>query len=165
MANEFDFIIIGSGTAGSLLAKRLSQDPATSVALIEAGPPDRNPFIHIPAGFMKTMTNPTINWLYETEPSPHSGARPIKQPRGKTLGGSSSINGHIYNRGQRSDYDVWAQLGNRGWDYASVLPYFKRGEKRVGTADPRFRGTDGEFAVTDLHWDHPLCEAFIDGAL
>jgi choline dehydrogenase len=165
MTNEFDFIIIGSGTAGSLLAKRLSQDPANSVALIEAGPPDRHPFIHIPAGFMRIMTNPAINWLYETEPSQGTGGRSIKQPRGKTLGGSSSINGHIYNRGQRTDYDVWAQLGNRGWDYASVLPYFKRGEKRVGDADHRFRGTDGEFAVTDLHWDHPLCEAFIDGAV
>jgi len=165
MANEFDFIIIGSGTAGSLLAKRLSQDPANSVALIEAGPADRNPFIHIPAGFMKTMTNPAINWLYETQGSHGTANRSIKQPRGKTLGGSSSINGHIYNRGQRTDYDVWAQMGNRGWDYASVLPYFKRGEKRIGAADSRFRGSDGEFAVTDLHWDHPLCEAFIDGAV
>ena len=165
MPNEFDFIIIGSGTAGSLLAKRLSQDPANRVALIETGPPDHNPLIHIPAGFMKTMTNPTINWLYETEPSAGTNGRSIKQPRGKTLGGSSSINGHIYNRGQRTDYDVWAQMGNRGWDYASVLPYFKRGEKRVGDADARFRGTDGEFAVTDLQWDHPLCEAFIEGAL
>ena len=165
MSNEFDFIIIGSGTAGSLLAKRLSQDPGNSVALIEAGPPDHNPFIHIPAGFMKTMTNPAINWLYETEPCAGTNGRSIKQPRGKTLGGSSSINGHIYNRGQRTDYDVWAQMGNRGWDYASVLPYFKRGEKRLGDADTRFRGTDGEFAVTDLHWNHPLCEAFIDGAL
>ena len=164
MSDTFDYVIIGSGTAGSVLAKRLSEDPGSTVAVIEAGPPDLHPFIHIPAGFMYTMTNPALNWLYETQPSEGTAGRSIKQPRGKTLGGSSSINGHIYNRGQRMDYDQWAQMGNRGWDYASVLPYFKRGERRIGDADPTFRGQDGEFAVTDLDWRHPLCEAFIEGA-
>jgi len=164
MPDTFDYVIIGSGTAGSVLAKRLSEDPAITVALVEAGPRDRNPFIHLPAGFMKTMTDPTINWLYETVPGEGTAGRAIKQPRGKTLGGSSAINGHIYNRGARLDYDLWAQMGNRGWSYASVLPYFKRGERRIGDGDDTFRGRDGEFTVTDLDWHHPLCEAFIEGA-
>jgi choline dehydrogenase len=164
MADEFDYVIIGAGTAGCVLAKRLSEDPRSRVALIEAGPPDINPMIHVPAGFIKTITNPKVNWLYETEPSQGTAGRSIKQPRGKTLGGSSAINGHIYNRGQRSDYDVWAQMGNRGWSYAEVLPYFKRGERRIGDGDDTFRGRDGEFTVTDLDWTHPLCEAFIAGA-
>lgn len=164
MADEFDFVIVGSGTAGSVLAKRLSEDPATTVAVIEAGPPDLNPMIHIPAGFMKMFSDPRTNWLYETQPSQGTAGRSIKQPRGKTLGGSSAINGHIYNRGQRADYDVWAQSGNRGWSYAEVLPYFKRGERRIGGGDARFRGAHGEFAVTDLDWHHPLCDAFIAGA-
>ena len=165
MSDTFDYVIIGSGTAGGLLANRLSADPANTVALIEAGPPDTNPYIHIPAGFMKTMADPAVNWLYETEPSEGTAGRAIKQPRGKTLGGSSAINGHIYNRGSRLDYDLWSQLGNRGWDYASVLPYFKRSERRVGDGDDTFRGRDGEFTVTDLEWKHPLCEAFIEGAV
>ncbi len=165
MSDTFDFVIVGSGTAGGVLARRLSEDPAHTVALIEAGPPDRNPFIHIPAGFMKTMADPAVNWLYETEPSQGTAGRAIKQPRGKTLGGSSAINGHIYNRGQRLDFDVWAQMGNRGWSYAQVLPYFKRGERRIGDGDPTFRGFDGEFAVTDLDVHYPLCEAFIEGAV
>jgi len=164
MADEFDYVIIGAGTAGCVLAKRLSENPAHTVALIEAGPADLNPMIHIPAGFMKTYGDPTVNWLYETEPSAGTGGRPIKQPRGKTLGGSSAINGHIYNRGQRADYDVWAQMGNRGWSYAEVLPYFKRSERRIGDADDTFRGRDGEFTITDLDWKDPLCEAFIAGA-
>jgi len=164
MADEFDYVIIGAGTAGCVLAKRLSENPAHTVALVEAGPADVNPMIHIPAGFMKTYADPNVNWLYETEPSAGTAGRPIKQPRGKTLGGSSSINGHIYNRGQRADYDVWAQMGNRGWSYAEVLPYFKRSERRIGNADDTFRGRDGEFAITDLDWKDPLCEAFIAGA-
>jgi choline dehydrogenase len=164
MSDEFDFVVVGSGTAGAVLAKRLSEDPANSVAVIEAGPPDLNPMLHVPAGFMKVMTDPRVNWLYETEPSEGTAGRAIKQPRGKTLGGSSSINGHVYNRGQRQDYDLWAQLGNRGWSYAEVLPYFKRGERRIGPGDDRFRGRDGEFVVTDLDWSHPMCDAFVAGA-
>ena len=148
-----------------MLARRLSEDPTNTVAVIEAGPPDLNPWIHVPAGFMKTMTNPTVNWLYQYQPSEGTAGRTINQPRGKTLGGSSSINGHVYNRGARLDYDLWAQMGNRGWGYASVLPYFKRSERRVGPGDSTFRGQEGEFAVTDLDWRDPLCEAFIDGAV
>ena len=164
VAETFDYVIIGAGSAGSVITARLSEQPDTSVCVLEAGPPDRNPFIHIPAGFMKTMVNPAINWLYQTEPSAGTGGRRIGQPRGKTLGGSGSINGHVYNRGQSMDYNVWAQLGNRGWGYADVLPYFKRTERRIGDGDDRFRGRDGEFVVENLRWQHPLLDAFIAGA-
>ncbi|MCH9673313.1 MAG: GMC family oxidoreductase N-terminal domain-containing protein [Gammaproteobacteria bacterium] len=165
MSEIFDYIIIGSGSAGSVLANRLSEDPSASVCVLEAGPRDLHPFIHIPAGFMKTMVNPSVNWMYQMEPSAGTSGRSIAQPRGKTLGGSSSINGHIYNRGQRMDFNVWAQRGNRGWSYADVLPYFRRSERRVGDGDNDFRGRDGNFVVTDLDWRHPLCEAFIEGAV
>ncbi|MEM7252137.1 MAG: GMC family oxidoreductase N-terminal domain-containing protein [Pseudomonadota bacterium] len=163
--DTFDYIIIGSGSAGSVLANRLSEDGAHTVCILEAGPRDLNPFLHIPAGFMKTLVNPRVNWMYQMAPSEGSAGRSIAQPRGKTLGGSSSINGHIYNRGQRMDFNVWAQRGNRGWSYADILPYFKRNERRVGEGDDDFRGRDGNFVVTDLPWRHPLCEAFIEGAV
>jgi len=164
LADTFDYVIVGAGSAGCILANRLSADGANSVCLLEAGPPDWNPYIHIPAGFIKTLTNPKVNWLYEAEPSHWTGGRTIGVPRGKTLGGSSSINGHIYNRGQRMDFDSWAQRGNRGWGYADVLPYFRRCEQRIGAADDTFRGRDGNLQVTDLNYQHPLCEAFMAGA-
>ena len=160
----FDFVVVGTGTAGATLVNRLSADGRYRVCALEAGGRDWNPFIHIPAGFMKTMTDPSVNWLYEAEPSEGTAGRRIAQPRGKTFGGSSSINGHLYNRGQRMDFDTWAQRGNRGWSYADVLPYFKRSECRIGPGDDRYRGRDGEFVVEDLDWRHPLCEAFIAGA-
>ena len=163
MSDSFDYIIIGAGSAGSVLANRLSADSSVTVCVLEAGPPDIHPFIHIPAGFMKTLVNPSVNWLYETVPSEGTAGRKIATPRGKTLGGSSSINGHIYNRGQRADFDTWAQFGNRGWGYADILPYFKRTERRLGNGDDTFRGRDGGLTVTDIDWIHPLCEAFIDG--
>ncbi|MEZ5857362.1 MAG: GMC family oxidoreductase N-terminal domain-containing protein, partial [Hyphomicrobiaceae bacterium] len=121
MADTFDYIIVGAGSAGCILANRLSADGQHSVCLLEAGPPDWHPYIHIPAGFLKTLTNPSVNWLYQSEPGPGIGGRAVAVPRGKTLGGSSSINGHIYNRGQRMDFDSWAQQGNRGWGYFDVL--------------------------------------------
>ena len=164
MVDSFDYIIVGAGSAGSVLANRLSAGDAT-VCLLEAGPPDRNPWIHIPAGFMKTLTNPKVNWLYESEPSEGTAGRRVYAPRGKTLGGSSSINGHVYNRGQRMDFDSWAQLGNRGWGYADVLPYFKRSERRIGPADEGYHGQDGELTVTDIDRNDPICDAFIDGAV
>ncbi|HCP01634.1 MAG TPA: choline dehydrogenase, partial [Rhodospirillaceae bacterium] len=164
MADEFDYIIVGTGSAGSILANRLSAGDATVCAL-EAGPPDRNPWIHIPAGFTRTLTNPKVNWLFESEPSAGTAGRPVYVPRGKTLGGSSSINGHIYNRGQRMDYDSWAQEGNRGWGYADILPYFKRSERRIGGGDTEFRGRDGELPVTDIDGPEPICEAFIASAV
>ncbi|MEQ9642272.1 MAG: GMC family oxidoreductase N-terminal domain-containing protein [Alphaproteobacteria bacterium] len=163
---SFDYVIIGAGSAGSVLANRLTQDPNTSVLVLEAGPPDRNLFIHMPAGFIKTYHNKAINWAYEQEAGPYTDGRKIYAPRGKTLGGSSSINGHIYNRGQRADFDTWAQQGNRGWGYADVLPYFRRMENRHDDkADATFRGKGGELDITDIDWIHPLCEAFIEGAV
>ena len=163
---SFDYVIVGAGSAGSVLANRLSEDGKASVCVLEAGPSDWHPFIHIPAGFMYTLVNPQVNWLYTSEPSEWTGGRRIAAPRGKTLGGSSSINGHIYNRGQRLDFDGWAQRGNRGWGYADVLPYFRRTEQRIAPeADDTFRGRDGNLPITDLDWRDPLCEAFIEGAV
>lgn len=160
--DSFDYVIVGAGSAGSVLASRLTEDGTATVCVLEAGPPDWSPYIHIPAGFMKTMVDPAVNWLYDQEPSYWTGGRRIKAPRGKALGGSSSINGHIYNRGQRMDFDGWAQRGNHGWGYADVLPYFRRTEKREG-GDDTFRGRDGKLVVTDIDWRHPLCDAFIEG--
>src|SRR5215471_12670786 len=161
----YDYVIIGAGSAGSVLANRLTADGKATVCLLEAGPRDWHPYIHIPAGFIKTYHDPRVNWLYSMEPGAWTGGRRILAPRGKTLGGSSSINGHIYNRGQAMDFDTWAQLGNRGWGYADVLPYFRRMERRIGDGDPVFRGREGALAVTDIDWRHPLCDAFIEGAV
>ena len=163
--DTFDYVIVGAGSAGSVLANRLSEDAGTSLCVLEAGPADWHPYIHLPAGFIKTFYNTSINWCYSQEPGDWTAGRRIFSPRGKTLGGSSSINGHIYNRGQRQDFDTWAQLGNRGWGYADVLPYFKRLERRVGDGDPTYRGRDGNLTVTDIDWHDPLCEAFIAGAV
>lgn len=163
--DRFDYVIIGAGSAGCVLTSRLSEDPNTSVCVLEAGPRDWHPYIHLPAGFIKTFHMKSINWAYQQEVGPYTGGRSIYAPRGKTLGGSSSINGHIYNRGQRMDFDTWAQMGNRGWGYADVLPYFKRLEKRVGEGDDTFRGRDGNLTVTTMDWRDPLCEAFMEGAV
>ncbi len=167
--DSFDYVVIGAGSAGSVLASRLSEDEKVTVCVLEAGPSDWHPFIHIPAGFMYTLVNPRVNWLYSSEPSEWTAGRRIAAPRGKTLGGSSSINGHIYNRGQRLDFDGWAQRGNRGWGYADVLPYFRRTERRMveapAEADETFRGRQGNLPITDLEWRDPLCEAFIEGAV
>lgn len=162
--DTFDYIIIGAGSAGCVLANRLTEDASISVCLLEAGPPDTNPMIHIPAGFMKTFYDTTVNWCYEQEPGPYTAGRRIYAPRGKTLGGSSSINGHIINRGQRSDFDHWGQLGNRGWSYQDILPYFKRMERRVGPADETYRGREGYLPVTTQDYRHPLADLFIQGA-
>ena len=161
--DTFDYVIVGAGSAGSVLANRLSADGKHTVCVLEAGPRDWHPFIHIPAGFIKTISDGSVNWLYETVPTEWTAGRNIKQPRGKTLGGSSSINGHIYNRGNRLDYDNWAQRGNLGWGYADVLPYFKKSENRVGSGDDLFRGRGGPLTVTDIDWSHPLTDAFIEG--
>jgi choline dehydrogenase len=146
-----------------VLAARLSEDPSVTVAVLEAGGADRNPWIHIPLGYGKTFADPRINWCYETEPVPELGGRRIFWPRGKVLGGSSSINGLLYVRGQAADYDHWRQLGNAGWSYADVLPYFRRSEHRMGPTNA-WHGTDGELAVSDVAGGHPLSEAFIAAA-
>jgi len=136
-----DYVIIGGGSAGCVLAARLSEDPRITVTLLEAGGEDRNPLIHIPAGYIKTMVNPAMNWMFDTEPDAASGNRPIAMPRGKVLGGSSAINAMLYVRGQAADYDGWAQRGNNGWSYQDVLPYFRKAENcEFGEDEYRARG-------------------------
>ena len=163
MSEGIDYIIVGAGSAGCVLAARLSEDPATRVLLLEAGPPDRSIWIHLPIGYGKTMWSPTYNWCYHTDPDPNMNDRRIYWPRGKTLGGSSSINGLIYIRGQREDFDQWAALGNQGWGYDDVLPYFIKSEhNQRGSSD--FHGGGGPLKVSDIGAKHELIEAFIDGA-
>ena len=163
--DTFDYVIVGAGSAGCVLANRLSEDAGVTVCVLEAGPRDWHPYIHLPAGFIKTFYDPKINWCYSQEPGPGTAGRRIFAPRGKTLGGSSSINGHIYNRGQHQDFDTWAQLGNRGWGYPDVLPYFRRLERRIGEGEDAYRGRDGGLTVTDIGWSDALCDAFIAGAV
>ena len=163
MHQEFDYIVVGAGSAGCVLAARLSEDPATRVLLLEAGPPDRSLWIHLPIGYGKTMWSDTYNWRFETDPDPNMNSRRIYWPRGKTLGGSSSINGLIYIRGQREDFDHWATLGNGGWGWSSVLPYFVKSEgNERGASD--CHGGSGPLKVSDIGASHPLIEAFIAGA-
>ncbi|MCB1359450.1 MAG: GMC family oxidoreductase N-terminal domain-containing protein, partial [Maritimibacter sp.] len=132
---EFDYVIVGAGSAGCVLANRLSADGRHRVALVEAGGRDSYPWIHIPVGYFRTMGNPRTDWRYETEPDPGLNGRALKWPRGKVLGGSSSINGLLYVRGQPQDYDHWRQLGNTGWGWSDVLPLFRRSESYAG-GDP-----------------------------
>jgi choline dehydrogenase len=163
--DEFDYIIVGAGAAGSILANRLSEDSSVRVCVLEAGPRDRNPWIHIPAGFTKTLTDPSVTWQFSTEPGENTAGRRIPTIQGRTLGGSSSVNGMIYNRGQPGDLDSWAQRGNRGWGYADCLPYYMKTERRVGFGDPERRGRAGGLPVTDMDWMHPISEAFIQGCV
>ena len=163
--DTFDYVIVGAGAAGCVLANRLTADGVTTVCVLEAGPPDRNPYIHIPAGFIKTLFDPSCTWQFKTEPTERTGGRPISTTQGRTLGGGSSVNGMIYNRGQPADFDSWAQRGNRGWGYADVLPYFRRSEQRIGLADDSVRGREGGIPITDMDWLHPVSEAFIQGCI
>ena len=163
MEQEVDYVIVGAGSAGCVLANRLSFDPRNSVVLLEAGGPDTNPWIHVPVGYFKTMHNPELDWCYRTEPDPNVAGRRIDWPRGKVLGGSSSLNGLLYVRGQRQDYDRWAELGNRGWSYAHVLPYFKKSEDQERGADA-YHGVGGPLKVSDLRLRRPIADHFIAAA-
>ncbi len=160
---SYDFIVVGAGSAGCVLAERLSAGGRLSVLLLEAGPRDRNPWIHVPIGYAKLFNNRKLNWAYTSEPEPHLDGRRIFNPRGKVLGGSSSINGLVYIRGQREDFDAWCQAGNAGWGFDELLPYFKRAENQMRGPD-QLHGTLGPLTVSDPSEPHPLCDAFIAGA-
>ena len=166
MKQEFDYIIIGAGSSGCVLANRLSADPQARVLLLEAGGNDKNMFIHMPAGIARVKDNPKTDWCFETATQPSLENRKIPVPRGKVLGGSSAINAMVYIRGQRQDYDTWRDLGNEGWGYDDVLPYFIKSETNTGAKiEPGFHGTDGPLSVMDRVHNHPLSDAFIDAAV
>jgi choline dehydrogenase len=162
-ADSFDYIVVGAGSAGCVLANRLTASGRHRVLLLEAGGHDGNIWIHIPLGYGKLFTNSKVNWLYTSEPEPELNNRRIIQPRGKVLGGSSSINGLLYIRGQPADFDHWRQLGNSGWSFDDVLPYFRRAEDQQ-RGDDALHGVGGPLAVSDVCEPHPLCEAFIAAA-
>ncbi len=161
---QYDYIVVGAGSAGCVLANRLSADPKTRVLLLEAGGRDRNPWLHIPVGYFKTMHNPKTDWCYKTEPDPGLNGRSIAWPRGKVLGGCSAINGLLYVRGQKQDYDHWRQLGNTGWGWDDVLPYFKRSEDQERGADA-FHGKGGPLAVSNMRIKREICDAYIRAAV
>ncbi len=160
----YDYIIVGAGSAGCVLANRLTASGKHKVLLLEAGGRDTNLWIHVPIGYAKLFRNKRVNWMYETEPEPELNDRRVFQPRGKVLGGSSSINGLVYIRGQNEDFDLWRQLGNAGWSSQDVLPYFRRAEDRQGDED-EYHGVGGPLAVSDQTETHPLCDAFIDAGV
>lgn len=161
---EFDFVIVGAGSAGCALANRLSECGRYSVALLEAGPRDTNPWIHIPVGYFRTMGDPRTDWRYRTEADPGIAGRAIPWPRGRVLGGSSSINGLLYVRGQPQDYDGWAQAGCRGWSWEDVLPYFKRAEHWEGDDPEDLRGRDGPLSVQTSRLTREVVDRWIEAA-
>ncbi len=163
MSIAFDYIVVGAGSAGCVLANRLSEDPGTRVLLLEAGGEDRNPWIHIPVGYFKTMHDPALDWCYLTEPDPGIANRRLQWPRGKVLGGSSSLNGLLYIRGHREDYDRWVELGNPGWSYDEVLPYFLKSEDQQRGAGP-YHGVGGPQKVSDLRLNRPIADHFVRAA-
>jgi choline dehydrogenase len=162
--DSFDYIIVGAGSAGCVLASRLTASGKHRVLLLEAGPANRHPWLHIPLGYGKLFTDRRYNWCYETEPQPECDNRQVIAPRGKVLGGSSSINGLIYIRGQADDFNHWRQLGNTGWSYEDVLPYFRKAEDNERGADD-FHGAGGPLSVSNARDRHPLADAYIEAAV
>jgi len=160
---QADYVIVGAGSAGCVLANRLTEDPATRVVLIEAGGRDWNPLIHIPVGFMKLLDHKQLTWGFKAEADPGTNGRAIVYPRGRVLGGSSSINGLIYIRGQPEDFDHWAQLGNRGWGWDNVLPFFKQAENWTGE-DAEIHGKGGHLTTSPMGERPEACQAIIDAA-
>src|SRR6201994_4044157 len=160
---EFDYVIVGAGSAGCVLANRLTADGRNSVLLLEAGPRDTNPWIHVQLGYGRLFKEKAVNWMYQTEPEPGLDGRTVFQPRGKVLGGSSSINGLLYVRGQHQDYDRWRQRGNAGWGFDDVLPYFKKAEDQQRGAS-EYHGAGGPLPVSDWRHADPLSEAFVVAA-
>src|SRR5271157_6654617 len=158
-----DYVIVGAGSAGCVVADRLSEDGA-QVVLLEAGPTDWHPMIHIPAGALHLRANPLVNWNYYAEPEESIGNRSLHWPRGKVLGGSSSINGMLYVRGNPADYDGWAQMGCRGWSFDNVLPFFRKSEHYKQGGDPEIRGSGGPLKVEDYRTILPLTHRFVEGA-
>src|SRR5271154_2557546 len=158
----YDYIIVGAGSAGCVLAARLTEDPQTRVLLLEAGPRDTRKEVHIPAAFSK-LYKTSVDWNYSTEPEPWLNNRKLYWPRGKMLGGSSSMNAMIYMRGNRLDYDYWASLGNKSWAFSDVLPYFKKSEMQQRGAS-EYHGGSGELCVSDLRCVNPLTQAFLAAA-